>query len=138
MPFDKNFTPVLRFAVMSDLHFRDEPCAEEQRMVYTWLHQYGMPLELVIEACNRTMTAIHQPICDTPRIDNRGLRRNEKQADEKACPFCADYKIDLILGRHDGLKNHASPLCETLLTPFIAVIGGLQHSILVIQIAEIV
>ena len=53
-------------------------------------------------------------------------------------PFCADYKIDLILGRHDGLKNHASPLCETLLTPFIAVIGGLQHSILVIQIAEIV
>ncbi len=32
MPFDKNFTPVLRFAVMSDLHFRDEPCAEEQRM----------------------------------------------------------------------------------------------------------
>lgn len=35
--------------------------AEEQRMVHTWLHQYGMPLELVIEACNRTMTAIHQP-----------------------------------------------------------------------------
>lgn len=35
--------------------------AEEQRLVHTWIHQYGMPLELVVEACNRTMTAIHQP-----------------------------------------------------------------------------
>lgn len=35
--------------------------AEEQRMVHTWIHEYGMPLPLVVEACNRTMTAIHQP-----------------------------------------------------------------------------
>ena len=31
MPFDKNFVPALRFAVMSDIHIDDEDCIEEQR-----------------------------------------------------------------------------------------------------------
>lgn len=31
MPFDKNFVPALRFAVISDIHIDDEDCIEEQR-----------------------------------------------------------------------------------------------------------
>ncbi len=32
MSFDKSFSPVLRFAVMSDIHIDDEDCIEEQRL----------------------------------------------------------------------------------------------------------
>lgn len=32
MSFDKSFSPVVRFAVMSDIHIDDEPCIEEQRL----------------------------------------------------------------------------------------------------------
>lgn len=32
MPFDKNFAPALRFAVMSDIHIKDEDCIEERRL----------------------------------------------------------------------------------------------------------
>ena len=34
---------------------------EERRMVQRWIHDYEMPLEVVVEACSRTLAAIHQP-----------------------------------------------------------------------------
>ena len=33
----------------------------EQKLVTKWLREYGLPLDVVVEACNRTMAAIHQP-----------------------------------------------------------------------------
>ena len=35
--------------------------AEERRSIDRWLKQYHMPLEVIVEACNVTMSAIHQP-----------------------------------------------------------------------------
>lgn len=34
---------------------------EEQRLVNRWLHEYKLPLDLVLEACNRTMASIQKP-----------------------------------------------------------------------------
>ncbi len=34
---------------------------EERKFVRMWIHDYKMPLEVVVEACNRTIKAIHQP-----------------------------------------------------------------------------
>ena len=37
------------------------PAAPEQEMMDRWLSEYGFTLEIVTEACNRTMASIHEP-----------------------------------------------------------------------------
>ena len=37
------------------------PAASEITYIKKWNEEYGFPLEIVLEACNRTMNAIHQP-----------------------------------------------------------------------------
>ena len=40
------------------------PAATEIAYIKRWNHEYGFSSELIIEACNRTMNAIHQPSFD--------------------------------------------------------------------------
>ena len=37
------------------------PATSEEALIKKWLNEYGFSMDIVIEACNRTISAIHQP-----------------------------------------------------------------------------
>ena len=50
------------FSVMKAFGLNDRrPATEEQKMITKWFREYGFGRELVLMACNRTISAIHTP-----------------------------------------------------------------------------
>ena len=50
------------FAVMKAFGLNSrKPAAPEQKLINKWFRDYGFSRELVLEACNRTITSIHNP-----------------------------------------------------------------------------
>ena len=50
------------FAVMKAFGINNrKPAAPEQKLMDKWFRDYGFSREVVLEACNRTITAIHNP-----------------------------------------------------------------------------
>lgn len=50
------------FAVMKAFGLNDrKPAPAEQKLMERWFKEYGFSREVVLEACNRTITAIHNP-----------------------------------------------------------------------------
>lgn len=50
------------FAVMKAFGLNDrKPAAAEQKILDKWFKEYGFSREIVLEACSRTITAIHNP-----------------------------------------------------------------------------
>ena len=43
------------------LELKDAPLAPELAYIKKWTEEYGFSLDLIIEACNRTMAKLHQP-----------------------------------------------------------------------------
>ena len=68
------------------------PAEAEIKYIRRWNEEYGFPLEIVLEACNRTMNAIHQPNFEyTDSILKNWLSKNVKtMADISALD--ADYQ----------------------------------------------
>ena len=55
------------------------PAEAEMKYIKRWNDDYGFPLEIVLEACNRTMNAIHQPNFEyTDSILKNWLSKNVK------------------------------------------------------------
>lgn len=53
------------YAVLNAYGIRGRaPAASEIAYIKRWNHEYGFSSELIVEACNRTMNAIHQPSFD--------------------------------------------------------------------------
>ncbi|MFI3172257.1 MAG: DnaD domain protein [Eubacteriales bacterium] len=55
--FNKDYYTVLKAYGISGRN----PVANERQFVDKWITQYGFSMELIIEACNRTIANIHQP-----------------------------------------------------------------------------
>ena len=55
--YNKNY-----FAVLKAFGIRNRyPAPAEQQMITTWTNDYGFSLDIIVEACNRTMKALHKP-----------------------------------------------------------------------------
>ena len=61
----KVYTPLHNkklYAVMKALGLNGrQPAPSERRIIDKWFHEYGFSLDMVVEACNRTMVSIHEP-----------------------------------------------------------------------------
>ncbi len=55
--YNKNCFAVLKAFGIKNRH----PAPAEQEMITTWTNDYGFTLDIIIEACNRTIQAIHTP-----------------------------------------------------------------------------
>ena len=56
------------------------PAASEIAYIRKWSEEYGFALEVILEACDRTMNAIHQPSFDyTDSILKRWKDKNVRQ-----------------------------------------------------------
>lgn len=55
--YNKNCFAVLKAFGIKNRH----PAPAEQEMISTWTKDYGFTLDIIIEACNRTIQAIHSP-----------------------------------------------------------------------------
>ena len=56
------------------------PAASEIAYIRKWTDEYGFALEVILEACDRTMNAIHQPSFDyTDSILKRWKAKNVRQ-----------------------------------------------------------
>lgn len=55
--YNKNCFAVLKAFGIKNRH----PAPAEQEMITTWTKDYGFTLDIIIEACNRTIQAIHTP-----------------------------------------------------------------------------
>ena len=73
--YSKNFYSVLNaFGIKGR-----SPAASEITYIRKWTDEYGFSLEIVLEACNRTMNAIHQPNFEyTDSILKNWLSKNVK------------------------------------------------------------
>lgn len=40
---------------------RRDPSPEEEKTMHVWFYDYGFQVDIIVEACNRTMKAIHEP-----------------------------------------------------------------------------
>ena len=68
------------------------PAASEITYIKKWSEEYGFSLEIVLEACNRTMNAIHQPNFEyTDSILKNWLSKNVKNHNDIAA-LDADYQ----------------------------------------------
>lgn len=55
--YNKNCFAVLKAFGIKNRH----PAPAEQEMITTWTKDYGFSLDIIVEACNRTIQAIHTP-----------------------------------------------------------------------------
>lgn len=55
--YNKNCFAVLKAFGIKNRH----PAPAEQEMITTWTNDYGFTLDIIVEACNRTIQAIHTP-----------------------------------------------------------------------------
>lgn len=55
------------------------------------------------------MSAFHHASSDTGCIDRGRPGADKEQPDEKACLFGTANKVQLVVGREDGLEYHALP-----------------------------
>lgn len=55
--YNKNCFAVLKAFGIKNRH----PAPAEQEMITTWTNDYGFSLDIIVEACNRTIQAIHTP-----------------------------------------------------------------------------
>lgn len=55
--YNKNCFAVLKAFGIKNRH----PAPAEQEMITTWTNDYGFTLDIIVEACNRTIQAIHSP-----------------------------------------------------------------------------
>ena len=68
------------------------PAASEITHIKKWSEEYGFSLEIILEACNRTMNAIHQPNFEyTDSILKNWLSKNVKNHNDIAA-LDADYQ----------------------------------------------
>ena len=50
------------YAVMKALGLNGrQPAPSERKIIDSWFQEYGFSLDMVVEACNRTMVSIHEP-----------------------------------------------------------------------------
>ncbi len=78
----------------------------EREYIRSWLDQYHFPMEVILEACGRTLDSIHKPsfahtnkiltdwhergiktLADVKRLDPRRSGRSAKTAEQKTSPF---------------------------------------------------
>lgn len=57
VPLNKNVYAVLKAFGLGGRN----PAAGERKMIDHWFQDYGFPVEVILEACDRTMRSIHQP-----------------------------------------------------------------------------
>ncbi len=55
--FSNKYYPVMRAFGICD----HSPAEIERRYINKWLDKFGFPMEIIIEACNRTIAALHKP-----------------------------------------------------------------------------
>ncbi|QNM04341.1 DnaD domain protein [Qiania dongpingensis] len=86
------------------------PAAGERAMIDQWFRDYGFPVEVVVEACDRTMRAIHQPSFEyADRIlrdwKEKGIRERDDIArlDEK--PAAKSGGSRKAAGKKEDLKK---------------------------------
>ena len=86
--YSKNFYSVLNaFGIKGR-----SPAAAEITYIRKWNEEYGFPQEIILEACNRTMNAIHQPNFDyTDSILKNWLAKNVRTMSDIAA-LDADYQ----------------------------------------------
>ena len=86
--YNKNFYSVLNaFGIKGR-----SPAASEITYIKKWNEEYGFALEIILEACNRTMNAIHQPNFEyTDSILKNWLSKNVKSLNDISL-LDADYQ----------------------------------------------
>ena len=68
------------------------PAASEITYIKKWNEEYGFSLDIILEACNRTMNAIHQPNFEyTDSILKNWLSKNVKSLQD-IIALDADYQ----------------------------------------------
>ena len=82
------------------------------------------------------MTTIQHTVSNALCIDCRRFSGNEKQTDEKSRGFRSKNIVDLISSRHHGFKDMTFAFSKTPFTPFIAIVSGFQHRLLIVPVAE--
>ena len=55
--YNKNYFTILKAFGIRNRH----PAPAEQQMITTWTDNYGFSLDIIVEACNRTMQTVHTP-----------------------------------------------------------------------------
>ena len=73
----------------------------EQAMIDKWFKEYGFAREIVLEACSRTITAIHSPqlsVCRPyfKRLEEAGSKENG------GCP-CLDARRQALVQENGGV-----------------------------------
>ncbi|MEZ3488257.1 MAG: DnaD domain protein [Lachnospiraceae bacterium] len=90
------------------------PAAAETAYIRKWNEEYSFTLDIILEACNRTMNAIHQPNFEyTDSILKNWLKKNVrsiKDIDTVDADFAKEKerKKKLTVKTADGLKNNKS------------------------------
>ena len=92
-----------------------QPTADEAEFVSRWINSYGFSLEMILNACNRTMNTIHQPSFKyTDSILQRWRSSNICSPEDIKC---ADIKFEEQKSRTIKLNNKA-PVKKTAFTDF--------------------
>ena len=78
------------------------PAASELAYIRRWSDEYGFSCDLIIEACNRTMSTIHQPSFDY----TESILKNWK---DKGVNTLADVKALDVIHMKDKDKKKTSP-----------------------------
>ena len=82
----------------------------ETKLIEKWTGTYGFSVELVTEACNRTMQAIHQPSFEyTDSILNNWMKKNVSSLDEVAALDAAFLNQKPKGGSPAPKKNASAP-----------------------------
>jgi len=84
------------------------PAASEITYIKRWNEEYGFSLEIILEACNRTMNAIHQPNFEyTDSILKNWLSKNVKSLGDISA-LDADYQKEKERKKRQPAKPKAS------------------------------
>ena len=96
------------------------PAASEIAYIRKWSEEYGFALEVILEACDRTMNAIHQPSFDyTDSILKRWKDKNVRQLKDIDA-VDADYRKEkerakeLAKERKDSNRHRSLQLTRTI------------------------
>lgn len=84
------------------------PAASEITYIKKWISEYGFNLEIILEACNRTMNAIHQPNFEyTDSILKNWLSKNAKNMNDISA-LDADYQKEKERKKKQSVKPKTS------------------------------
>ena len=91
------------------------PAASEIAYIRKWSEEYGFALEVILEACDRTMNSIHQPSFDyTDSILKRWKDKNVRQLKD----------IDAVDADYRKEKERAKELAKELVSSGLLGLDG--------------